>query len=33
MDAWKADKYRIFNSAIVFVKSFNGLNIGHEAYI
>ncbi|MHC0019162.1 SUKH-3 domain-containing protein [Acinetobacter pittii] len=32
VEAWKADKYKIFNSAIVFVQSFNGLNIAHEAY-
>lgn len=32
IEAWKADKYKIFNSAIVFVQSFNGLNIAHEAY-
>lgn len=32
IEAWKADKYKIFNSAIVFIQSFNGLNIAHEAY-
>lgn len=32
IEAWKADKYKIFNSAIVFVQSFNGLNIACEAY-
>jgi len=32
IEAWKADNYKIFNSAIVFVQSFNGLNIAHEVY-
>ncbi|WP_348519968.1 SUKH-3 domain-containing protein [Acinetobacter pittii] len=32
IEAWKADNYKIFNSAIVFVHIFNGLNIAHEVY-
>ncbi|CAA0285338.1 SUKH-3 domain-containing protein [Acinetobacter baumannii] len=32
IETWKADNYRVFDSAIFFVQSFNELNIVHEAY-